>query len=176
MFASAMRRLKFPLLMLLLLAPVASSQAQAQSSVSNCHPFSVGRSDFRLRISQVKRASDMRCSLVRRLIRGTYTGGGYRQTYPYHTPSGVGYGEPIHWFHGGWRCGTGAGGIACRNATRPIFNVIDIGAPKMQAITAATRFTGTRVQIDRPGHSGYVNCGNPPNWSGNKRVRWKLYE
>jgi hypothetical protein len=137
-----MTRLLGVLLVAVVAACVVSPRVQASTSVSSCHSFNFGHRGFKLRVSQIKRASEMRCSLVRRLIRGTYSGGGYKQTYPYHTASGAGYGEPIHWFHGGWRCGTGAGGVACRNATRPVFNVIDIGAPQNQAILASTRVNG----------------------------------
>lgn len=81
----------------------------------------------------------MSCREVKRLLRGTYSGGGYKQTYPFHTASGQGYGRPIIYFRGGWRCTTGAGGAGCWNATHRRFDVIDTGATHKVAITAETR-------------------------------------
>jgi hypothetical protein len=115
---------------------IAPSTTLARSErVASCGDFSIQG----LRASHVRRASSIRCALVRRLIRATYAGGGYRHTYPFYTASGKGYGNVIDWFHGGWRCSVGAGGAACSNAARRRFNVIDNGTSVEVAILADTR-------------------------------------
>lgn len=88
--------------------------------VSSCPSFHSGG----LRFSAIERQSHIRCGLVRRLLRGTYRGCGYRQTWPFHAADGTPYGRPTCWFRRGWRCSTGAGGAACWSATRPKLNAI----------------------------------------------------
>lgn len=88
--------------------------------LSSCPSFHSGGLTF----SAIERQRHIRCGLVRRLLRGTYNGCGYRETWPFHTPDGTPYGRPTCWFRRGWRCSTGAGGAACWSATRPRLNAI----------------------------------------------------
>jgi len=88
--------------------------------LSSCPSFRSGGLTF----SAIERQSHIRCGLVRRLLRGTYRGCGYRETWPFHTADGTPYGRPTCWFRGGWRCSTGAGGAVCWSASRPKLNAI----------------------------------------------------
>lgn len=101
------------------LAIAGPSAASAGSQVSSCAAFSA----HGVQVSQIKRAQILPCREVRRLILATYGGGGYKHTYPYHTASGTPYGNPIIWFHNGFRCSTGAGGIGCWSS-QSRYNVI----------------------------------------------------
>jgi hypothetical protein len=96
------------------------SEAGRVGPVSGCPSFHSGGLSF----SSIERQRHIRCGLVRRLLRGTYNGCGYRQTWPWHTAGGTPYGRPTCWFRRGWRCSTGAGGAACWSATRPKLNAI----------------------------------------------------
>jgi hypothetical protein len=107
------------------------SRRERAGPVASCPNFHAGGLTFR----EVQRQRHVRCGLVRRLLRGTYSGCGYRQTWPFHTADGTPYGRPTCWFRRGWRCSTGAGGAVCWSATRPKLNVIDVGAQQLHAIT-----------------------------------------
>jgi hypothetical protein len=112
--------------------PLASvgSQRERAGPIASCADFSSHGLSFR----GIQRQRNVRCGLVRRLMRGTYGGCGYRQTWS-HTADGTPYGRPTCWFRRGWRCSTGAGGAACWSATRPKLNAIDVGGQHLQAIT-----------------------------------------
>jgi hypothetical protein len=84
-------------------------------AVRGCPNFTIGGS---LRARQVRRAASIRCSTVRRLIRGTYSGRADGVERPR-------VGRPTYRFRGGWRCSTGAGGVGCGNVGRGRLNVID---------------------------------------------------
>jgi hypothetical protein len=113
--------------------PMSSSLPAAERAalVVGCPTFSSRGLTFR----EIQRQRHVRCGLVRRLLRGTYSGCGYRQTWPGHSADGSPYGRPTCWFRHGWRCSTGAGGAVCWSATRPKLNVIDVGAQQLHAIT-----------------------------------------
>ena len=112
---------------------LASGAAAASAPVASCKAFSIGSG---LRADEVERSSALNCVRVRRLVRATYAGGGYKQTIS-HTADGAPFGRATAWFHGGWRCTTGAGGMVCWNATHRRFDVVDNGAPKLFALTAS---------------------------------------
>lgn len=122
-----------PVIILAIAPSLCTAQPERPASCAN---FSIQTS---FRASHVRRASSIRCTLVRRLIRATYRGGGYRHTYPFHAANGRGYGNVIDWFHGGWRCSVGAGGAGCTNAVHSRFNVIESGSSSRVAILADTR-------------------------------------
>lgn len=117
------------------LAIAPSTSVARPERAASCGDFSIQS----LRATHVRRASSIRCALVRRLVRATYAGGGYRHTYPFHTASGEGYGNVVDWLRGGWRCSVGAGGAACSNVAHRRFNVIDNGTSVEVAILADTR-------------------------------------
>jgi hypothetical protein len=114
---------------------VGRSSAASPDPVGSCKAFSIGSGT---RVDEVKRSSALNCVRVRRLVRATYAGGGYRQTIA-HTADGAPFGRATVWFHGGWRCSTGAGGMVCWNATHRRFDVVDNGVPKLFALTASVR-------------------------------------
>jgi hypothetical protein len=114
-------------------APSFSNLGRA-GPVSSCPSFHLGRLTF----ASIERQRHIRCGLVRRLLRGTYRGCGYRESWPFHTADGTPYGRPTCWFRRGWRCSTGAGGAVCWSATRPELNAIpNSGRPL--AITVEVR-------------------------------------
>jgi len=91
-----------------------------------------------LTFTSIERQGHVRCGLVRRLLRGTYSTCGYRETWPEHSADGTPYGRPTCWFRRGWRCSTGAGGAVCWNASRPRLNAI-AGGGRPLAITVEVR-------------------------------------
>lgn len=91
-----------------------------------------------LTFASIERQSHVRCGLVRRLMRGTYSTCGYRETWPGHSADGTPYGRPTCWFRRGWRCSTGAGGAVCWSATRGKLNAIS-NAGRPLAITVEVR-------------------------------------
>lgn len=95
----------------------------APPTTRGCPHFGIGSS---LRATSVQRAASIPCGTGRRLIRATYRGKARRvkRTAP---------GRPTYIFKGGWRCGTGAGGVGCTNVERRRLNVLD-----GRAITAST--------------------------------------
>lgn len=118
---------------------IIAASATASASVATCKSFRFqGAQDSSLtyRASGIKRAAKVPCRKVRQLIRGTYNGGWVREVYPNHSPDGSPSGRPIDYFHGGWRCSTGAGGVGCWNVTHKRYNVIDSGGTQKGAITA----------------------------------------
>jgi hypothetical protein len=125
----------------------AATPAAGQGLVSGCKPFTVGKGRdyygdrYALRASSIKRATRLRCRMARKLLKAAYGGGPLRvirTTYPFGSP-GHHYGRPTYWLRGGWRCSNGAGGAACFNARRPIFNAIELeGADHGLAVTATT--------------------------------------
>lgn len=105
----------------------------SQGLVSGCRPFTLSRGHdayggYIFRASSIKRATRLRCRLARKLLKAAYGGGPLRViriVYPGGSP-GHYYGRPTYWLRGGWRCSNGAGGAACFNARRSIFNAIEI--------------------------------------------------
>jgi hypothetical protein len=73
--------------------------------------------------------------MTRKLIKAAYGSGPLTVVRKVYGPGSSG--RPTYWLKNGWRCGNGAGGAACFNADKPVFNVIEnYGTP--QAVTAAT--------------------------------------
>lgn len=124
----------------LLASGIDGSRADAPAPVRGCRPFVISKSHegqgiHRFRAWEIKRSSMVSCVMARRLLKAAY------ETGPLHVIRRVlepgGSGRPTYWLKGGWRCGNGAGGAACRNAARPELNVVEnFGVP--EAVTAST--------------------------------------
>jgi hypothetical protein len=124
------------------IAPLSWDLDSAQASggaVRHCKPFVVSRyhDDYGIHgfwARDVKRSSDLRCSMARKLIKAAYSTGPLKII---RTVYEGGSGRPTYWLENGWRCGNGAGGASCYNAERPAFNVIEFDDIAL-AVTAAT--------------------------------------
>lgn len=105
-------------------------QASASGKIKNCAPMTVpdGSGDGSgLRLYNIRRSSTLSCRSIRRLMTLVYSGKG---TNP------VGPGRPTYRYPGGWRCGTGAGGVSCWSVKSRKHNVIDDDTSQDKAITA----------------------------------------
>jgi hypothetical protein len=116
-------------------------QAATQGAVRGCRPFVLSKSHLdgkvhRFRAWEIRRSADLRCSMVRALLRGAYGSGPLKVVRTTFDPTGSG--RPTYWLEGGWRCGNGAGGAGCFNAEKPDFNVIESLGTSL-AVTASTR-------------------------------------
>jgi hypothetical protein len=124
-----------------------TTHAKSAGLVSGCSPFTILKGTdaysgkYSLRASSIKRATRLRCRLVRKLLKAAYDTGPLhviRTTYPFGPP-GHHYGRPTYWLRGGWRCSNGAGGAACFNVRRSFFNAIEVeGLGHGLAVTAVT--------------------------------------
>jgi hypothetical protein len=114
----------------LLLGATTSVALSAAVRVAGCSAYRTRG----LSVSAIKRSSAISCSAVRKLIDGTYHIGPERPYHSVRDPSGAG--RPILEFRDGWRCATGAGGIACWSVAHSRWNVIVNGGTQPLAISA----------------------------------------
>jgi hypothetical protein len=122
-----------------LVSAIGASRAAAPSPVGSCRPFVISKGHAGgppFRAWDVKRSSQISCVTARRLLKATYGTGPLHVIRRVLEPGASG--RPTYWLKGGWRCGNGAGGAACRNVAKPELNTVEnFGIP--EAVTASTR-------------------------------------
>jgi hypothetical protein len=124
----------------LLASGIDGSRADAPPTVRSCRPFVISKSHEgqgidRFRAWEIKRSSKISCAMARRLLKATYGTGPLHVIRRILEPGDSG--RPTYWLKGGWRCGNGAGGAACRNVAKPAFNVVE-NFGVLEAVTAST--------------------------------------
>lgn len=100
----------------------ASVGAASPAEVKSCSSFVISDSGpIGFRAYEVRRSRYLTCTKARQLLKAAY-GLGPLEIVRVVQPE---VGRPTYWVRGGWRCGNGAGGAACRNALHPGLNSID---------------------------------------------------
>ena len=98
---------------------VLTAGADARASVRTCPAFTIHGNGITLRATHVRRTSRITCAKARKLLAGAYGKGAIKTVYPKSS------GRPTYWLAGGWRCGNGAGGAACRNVRTGGYNEVE---------------------------------------------------